>query len=103
MIAAICAVFFIFDRKRKWLFASFRAVLDEVEGKTNLLSEEVEIKKKKLKSIPFFSRKVSFLFSISQRLIELSKTDEILDFMVNTAGDLFPQADSILLFTFQER
>lgn len=102
LIAVILTVFFIFDAKRKCLFASFRSVIDELEGKTNLLSEEVEIKKKKLKSIPFFSRKVSFLFSISQSLIELSKNDEILDFMVNTVGDLFPQADSVLLFTFNK-
>jgi len=73
---------------------------DRLEERNNLLREAVEERQKVRQSLPVRRQRAAFLFKASQRLIELIDTGEILDFLIHAFGDLFPQADTALLFEF---
>jgi len=100
LIIAISAV--LFRRRRITIAAEFKADFDAVAEKINILSGDLGGKKKILESRPLTQKKVSFLFDVSQELIELIEAGEILDFLAETLKELFPQADSILLFDFDK-
>lgn len=83
--------------------SQFRSEAEYIDEKSNLLRNSIEISKKKMVAMPMRSERMSFLFEVSQKLIELNECEEILDFLVSVAGALFPQADNILLFLIAER
>jgi len=83
--------------------SQFRSEAEYIDEKSNLLRNSIEISKKKMVAMPMRSERMSFLFEVSQKLIELNECEEILDFLVSVAGALFPQADNILLFLIAEK
>lgn len=85
----------------KKLFLS-RSKLEEEEANINVLSSSLIVKDETLHSLPQIRQKSSFLFKVSQNLIKIAKSEEIYDFLINTLGELFPQADSILFFVFDK-
>ncbi|UCG35420.1 MAG: sensor domain-containing diguanylate cyclase [Candidatus Omnitrophota bacterium] len=98
LIAALIVNRFL--RKKE---SQFRSETEHIEEKSNLLKGSIELSKKKMVAMPVRSERMSFLFEVSQKLIELNDSEEILDFLVSVAGALFPQADNILLFLIQEK
>jgi len=90
----------IFQKCKNNIAAKSKGEFEKIEGKINLLAENIEAKKEILQSLPDKRRRVSFLFNVSQKLIELIDPEEIFDFFINSLGDLFPKADSILIFDF---
>ncbi len=94
--------FFTFRKLELRILSFSKSELEEKEGKVNLLSRSLVVKKNILHSLPQIRQKSSFLFNVSQNLIELANCEEIYDFLINTLGELFPQADSILFFTFNK-
>ena len=93
-------IFFFFRRKRSEIISSSKSEFEARQGKINLLTESIEEKRRLLKTLPAISQRTSFLFNVSEHLIELSDSEAIFDFLVNTLGELLPQAKSILLFGF---
>ena len=83
--------------------SQFKSETEHIEGKSNLLRNSIAVSRKKMEAMPIRSERMSFLFEVSQKLIELDDSEEILDFLVSVAGALFPQADNILLFLVQEK
>ena len=94
--------FFIFYKLKLGLLARSKSELEAEEEKINLLSENISAKREAMKFLPQIRRKAIFLFNISQGLIELTNRDQIHDFIINALGELFPQADSILYFSFDK-
>ena len=94
--------FFIFRALELRILSFDQSGLEEEEEKNNLLSESVAAKKEVLRLLPQIRQKTSFLFKASQNLIELANCEEIYDFLINNLGELFPQADSVLFFTFNK-
>ncbi len=94
------ALFLIFGKKQKDILANGQSESEKMQEKINLLSEDIAAKKGMLDSLPRKRQRVSFLFNASQNLIELSEPEDIFDFFANNLADLFPQADSILVFDF---
>jgi diguanylate cyclase (GGDEF)-like protein len=100
---ALCGiVFLIFRKLHQAIVLRYHGEFDKIEEKINLLTESVDEKKEALKSIPSKRERVSFLFNASQKLIELIDTENVFDFLTNALGDLFPQADNILVFDFDK-
>lgn len=98
LILFLCLSFLLFFRIKRKIFYTFRGYSDDQEGKVNLLSESIAAKKKLLETLPQKYEKVSFLFDVSQRLIELVDKEAIFDFMVTTCANLFAHGNNILLF-----
>jgi len=96
------AVFLIFHKLRVSAFAKYHGQFDNTEEKINLLAESLIEKKKILQFLPDKNKRASFLFGVSKDLIELIDPEEIFSFLVNTLGELFPQAENVLLFEFNK-
>lgn len=96
------AAFFVFYRRKQEMLSKSKSQLEAEEEKVNLLSESIAAKEEMLKSLPQIRRKASFLFKVSQSLIALTDREQIHDFLINTLGELFPRADSILFFGFNK-
>ena len=94
--------FFIFHKLKLEVLSRSKSKLESEEEKVNLLSESIAVKEEILQFLPQIRRKASFLFNVSQSLIELTDREQIHDFIINTLGELFPQADSILFFDFNK-
>jgi len=92
------AFFWVMRNARLRDFYDRRGILQKLEENTNVLIEELDVKSKKLQGMPAKSEKVSFLFDASQKMFSLENRDEVLDFLVDSCRELFPQADSILLY-----
>jgi len=95
-------VFFIFHKLKLGVLSRAKSKLEAEEEKVNLLSESIAVKEEILQFLPQTRRKAAFLFNVSQGLIELTDREQIHDFIINTLGELFPQADSILFFGFNK-
>ena len=94
--------FFIFHKLKLGVLSRSKSELQAEEEKINLLSESIAAKEDILQFLPQIRRKASFLFNVSQSLIELVNREQFHDFIINTLGELFPQADSILFFGFNK-
>lgn len=94
--------FFIFHKLKLGVLSRSKSELEAEEEKINLLSENIAAKEEILQFLPQIRRKASFLFDVSQSLIELTDREQIHDFIIITLGELFPQADSILFFGFNK-
>lgn len=92
------AIFLFFRQLRRNFFYKLHGELDRMDEKINLLTKSIEEKKRILDKLPSRCEKISFLFDVSQELIELFDPEEVYDFLVNTAKKLFSQAEDILLF-----
>ena len=101
-ILVVGTSFFIFHKLKLRTFSRSKSELEAEEEKINLLSEGIAVKEEILQFLPQIRRKASFLFNVSQSLIELTDREQIHDFLINTLGELFPQADSILFFGFNK-
>ncbi|MFA7677246.1 MAG: sensor domain-containing diguanylate cyclase [Candidatus Omnitrophota bacterium] len=101
-LAAATLTFLVFHRLKKHIFSGYHGDIDLVEGKINLAAENITEKEKILQSLPPKHEKVSFLFEVSKKFIELSEPEEIYDFLLATLDKLFPQADNILIFDFEK-
>lgn len=102
LISATGISFLIFRKLKLGILSVSKSELEAEEEKVNLLLESIAVKKDALGFLPQVRRKAAFLFNISQNLIELTDREEIYDFLINTLGELFPQADSILFFSFNK-
>ncbi len=94
--------FIIFNKLKLKILSFNKSGLEERNEKINLLSENIIARNETLKSLPQLRRKASFLFNVSQTLIELHDCEEIYDFLITTLGELFPEVDSILFFSFNK-
>ena len=94
--------FFIFHKLKLGVLSRSKSELQAEEEKINLLSESIAAKEDILQFLPQIRRKASFLFNVSQSLIELTDREQIHDFIINTLDELFPQADTILFFGFNK-
>ena len=101
-ILVVGVSFFIFHKLKLGVFSASKSELEAEEEKINLLSESIAAKEEILQFLPQIRRKASFLFNVSQSLIELTDRERIHDFIINTLGELFEQADSILFFGFNK-
>jgi len=101
-ILVVGITFFIFHKLRLGVLSRSKSELQAEEEKINLLSDSIAAKEDILQFLPQIRRKASFLFNISQSLIELVDREQFHDFIINTLGELFPQADSILFFGFNK-
>lgn len=95
-------IFFIFRELRIRISYKFRSQISDTEEKTNLLNENIQRESEILKELPLKYNKISFLFDISNRLIELTDSEEIADFIIASCNDLLPKAENIMLFIFQK-
>jgi diguanylate cyclase (GGDEF)-like protein len=93
-------LFLIFGKKQREILARGQGEFEKLQEKINLLTKDIEAKKGILHSLPRKRQRALFLFNVSQNLIELIDPEDIFDFFANNLGDLFPQADSILIFDF---
>ncbi len=93
---------FVFHKLKLGVLSRSKSELEAEEEKINLLSENIAAKEEILQFLPQIRRKASFLFNVSQSLIELTDREQIHDFIINTLGELFPQADGILFFGFNK-
>lgn len=94
--------FLVFHRLKLGVLSFSKSELEAEEEKINLLLESIAVKREALHFLPQIRRKAAFLFNVSQNLVELTDREEIYDFLTNTLGELFPQADSILFFSFNK-
>ncbi|UCD15261.1 MAG: GGDEF domain-containing protein [Candidatus Omnitrophota bacterium] len=103
VILGLVLVFLLFRKFRTSIFYKFHGKLDEMDVRLNLLTESIEEKKKVLDRLPHRCRKISFLFNISQQLIELYDPDEVFKLLISGLKNLFPGAANILLFTLRKK
>ena len=101
-IAVISGVLILFYNLRINVISSNKGSIDTKEEESNLLSESIAEKKKILKALPLTQKRVSFLFNVSQKLIGSVDDDEMLESLMDTLGELFPQANAILVFNFSK-
>ncbi len=94
---------FIFVRKfRGRIISRYQGEFEGFEEKINLLTKSIQEKKKLLELLPEKTKRASFLFDISKSLIELIDPEEILNSLIQILEKLFPEADSILVFSFDK-
>lgn len=98
----VSVIFFFFRKKRFTILSKLQSELEAKEEKINILSESISEKRKILQSLPSLRQRISFLFDVSQNLIEVIEVGDFFDSLINTLKNLFPQADSILLFDFDK-
>ncbi|MDD3296715.1 MAG: sensor domain-containing diguanylate cyclase [Candidatus Omnitrophica bacterium] len=101
-LTASATAFLIFRKLKKHIFSGYHGDIDSIEGKINLAAENITEKEKILQSLSPKHEKISFLFEVSKKFIELSEPEEIYDFLLSTLDKLFPQADNILVFDFEK-
>lgn len=90
--------FFTFYRQKQKISYNFSNQASAIEEKKNILFEALGKEKKMMEFVPQREEKISFLFNISQKLIGLSDSDDVLDYVLTCCRNLFPHADNILLF-----
>jgi len=88
----------IFYEIRKDLSSHSKGRLEEIEGRMNLLQEDIRTKKEVLGSLSKEDEEITFLFDASQNLIELIDPAEIFSKLANILGKLFQIAESILIY-----
>lgn len=98
-----CGIIFVFRNLRRHVFYKFHGEFDRGEEEINLLTGNIKAKKNILETFPARQDKVSFLFDVSEHLVELCYPEEISGFLIKAAADLFPFADSILFFLLKNR
>jgi len=100
IVAGILFVFFhTLKRDTRIRLVSESELLQE---RINIISKSIEQKKKLLNTLPLKYQRVSSLFEVTQKLIELVEPEKIFDFLIKTLANLFPQVDNILLFNFDK-
>ncbi|MCK5287552.1 MAG: sensor domain-containing diguanylate cyclase, partial [Candidatus Omnitrophica bacterium] len=97
-----CILFVIFRKLQLNKFSNYQGEFDRKHETINLLTESIREKKNLLQTLPFKCQRVSFLFNVSQRLIEIIESSKVLNFLIKTLEELFPQADNILIFDFDK-
>ena len=97
-----CILFVIFRKLQLNKFSKYQGEFDRKHETINLLTESIREKKFLLQTLPFKCQRVSFLFNVSQKLIEIIGSAEVLNFLIKTLEELFPQADNILIFDFDK-
>lgn len=102
VLLATGVIFFIFRRIQLNIFFKHHSELDVMEGKVNMLKDSIEEKEKILRALPYERQNLTSLFKASQNLIELIDQEDIFNFLIDVLGDLFPKADTILLFDFNK-
>jgi len=102
IVVVISGFLFLFYRLKVSIISFNKGSVDAKEEEFNILSESIAEKKKVLKALPLTHKRVSFLFDVSQKLIELVDEDEVFGSFMDTLGELFPQASSILVFNFEK-
>ncbi|MCP4651774.1 MAG: GAF domain-containing protein, partial [Candidatus Omnitrophica bacterium] len=104
IIIIVYAVLVLFFRKQYFHFRyKSRSKFENLQEKINVLKNDIDGKRVILENLPAKSEKISFLFNISQKLIVLVKEEEIFDFFLSIASDLFADSDGILFFTLQNK
>lgn len=98
-----CILFVFFRKLQLNKFSNYHGEFERKQETINLLTESIREKKNLLQTLPFKCQRVSFLFNVSQRLIELIDSEEVLNFLIKTLEELFPQADTILIFDFDNQ
>ncbi len=93
-------MFIFFYKSKEKLRIKLSAETELLQERINVITESIQQKKNLLNILPSKYQRVSSLFEVSQKLIELIEPDEIFDFLIKTLTNLFPQADNILLFNF---
>lgn len=93
----------VFYKARRLILYKFHGEFDRLEEEINLLTLNIEDKNKLLGGIPLSCRQNISLFDISRRMIEFLDPQEVYEFLIKVLKDLFPQADSILLFIFDNK
>ncbi len=102
VLSGAAVIFLIFWRLRLYTLSKVHGKFDLTEGEINLLTESIADKKKLLRSLPLKYQRISLLFNISQKLIELTDREDILDLVISALSELFPQAESIAFFDFNK-
>jgi len=104
LAASVSAVilFFLYSISKRVIFSKFHGELDQLEEKINILEKSIAGKNKITESLPEKQNRLSFLFDVSQVLIGLIDCEKIFDFLINSLDNLFPQADAILIFSFDK-
>lgn len=101
LILVVSGVMFIFFYKSKdKLRIKLSSETELLQERINVITESIEQKKNLVNNLPSKYQRVSSLFEVSQKLIELIEPSEIFVFLIKTLANLFPQADNILLFNF---
>ncbi|MBU2265711.1 MAG: diguanylate cyclase [Candidatus Omnitrophica bacterium] len=99
---AVAGVFLLIGKIKSLIFSKYQGDFDLWEEKINLLNESIAEKGKLLETLPAKEERVSFLFEISQNLIELIDFEKIIDLLIDTLEKIFPTADNILFFNFDK-
>ncbi|MEI8348749.1 MAG: sensor domain-containing diguanylate cyclase [Candidatus Omnitrophota bacterium] len=95
-------IFFLFRALKSRHSSRSKGELDRLEENLNLLTDAVNTKKKLLEALPLKYEKIASLFKVSHDLIELTEPQTIYTFLVNTLERLFPQAESIIIFSLKK-
>ncbi|MCF7907489.1 MAG: sensor domain-containing diguanylate cyclase [Candidatus Omnitrophica bacterium] len=95
-------IFIVVCKIRTFIISQHQGEFENFDEKINILNKSIEEKNKILNSFPKKSERASFLFDISKSLIELIELEEIFNSLIKILEKLFPEADSILIFSFDK-
>ncbi|UCC96203.1 MAG: hypothetical protein JSW40_05530, partial [Candidatus Omnitrophota bacterium] len=96
-------LFLILHKVRLHTSQKLRGEFEAIEERSNLLKESIRKQKEILDVLPQKAERASFLFNVSQGLIETVEPGHAVDFLVSTSSDLFPGADNTSLFLLQDQ
>lgn len=92
-------IWLFFNNFRKKLIIKFNNICGHIEEKINVLNKSIEVKNKLLAELPIRNDKISILFNVSPKLINIIEPQEVIEFLIRISNDLFLQADNILFFS----
>ncbi len=99
-IIASFLIFYLFHRR---LILKSSKDAEGVREAINVLSSSLEKKNKIAEYLPSKQKKASFLFELSQELIELDDPESIFGFFLSAAEQLFADFNFISLFEFDRK
>ncbi|MBD3246053.1 MAG: diguanylate cyclase, partial [Candidatus Omnitrophica bacterium] len=94
--------YLLFRRIRFNFFRSYRSQFEGSQEIINLFQESIRSKQERLAHLPEKSGKAGVLLEVSRKFIEINQPEEVVDFLVRTVSQLFPDAENILFFEFNE-
>jgi len=94
--------FVTFRKLRCNVLSKIHGKLNGIEGEINLLQENIRQEKESLNILPLKYTQMSFLFQISQKLIEAIDDEDIIKLTISVLEELFPQAESFIFFEFDK-
>jgi len=100
-LGVLFLIFLLFRKLKFSCIAQSKGELDKLEENLNLLTDTVNGKKALLEALPLKYEKIASLFKVSHDLIELTEPQTIYTFLVNMLERLFPQAESIIIFSLK--